>query len=87
MKDNDFDFDKAQKPDLEKIQTICKAALCITEDEFAEAEQIANEQLSYVNPLRGAKQSKFHKLGRYNLEVLTALKSLQVLLKSGNPNP
>ena len=45
--------------------------------ELNEIQQMIEDQLSYVNPLKMKKQSEFHKLGHHNQRVLNSLNNLK----------
>lgn len=65
------------------INSICKNVLKITEDEFSEMEQIAQNQLAYIHPLKLATQARQHSLGAHNMKAVDLLRQLQTHLKSG----
>ena len=45
--------------------------------ELNEIQQMIEDQLSYVNPLKMKKQAEFHKLGHHNQRVLDSLNNLK----------
>lgn len=70
---------------VEKVNKLCKQVLKLTEQDFKAVDEMAKEQASYINPLKGAKQAKFNKLGNYNQRVLLALQNLRQVLIEGEP--
>jgi hypothetical protein len=68
-----------------KIYSICRNIRAITDKEFQEIEELSNNQASYINPLKGAKQSKRNRLGNNNLNIIAHLKQIQEIIKDNKP--
>ena len=68
---------------MEKINTICQAILGITDDDFSEIEEIIEQQLNYINPLRMATTGYKNQLGRHNRDVVNKLRELKEILEAG----
>ena len=68
---------------MEKINTICEAILCIADEDFAEMEEIIEQQLNYINPLRMATTGYKNQLGRHNRDVVDKLRELKEILEAG----
>lgn len=74
-----------QQGSVDKVNSLCVQALKITQKDLIAVDKMAKEQTGYVNPLKGAKQSKFNELGNHNQRVLFALQNLINVIKSGDP--
>lgn len=66
---------------IKKINSICKAVLKLTEEDFAAVETMADEQGAYSHPLKNATAKKFHDLSDHNTRVLLKLRELQETIK------
>lgn len=66
-----------------RISKLCREVLQITDEEFNEMYDVANGQLEYSSPLKCATESYQHELGKYNLEILDALRDLRHIIKKG----
>lgn len=62
---------------ISKVNKICKSILKLTDEDFETVRNMANDQLNYIHPLKGAKQLKINKTGEYNYQVLAILKTLR----------
>lgn len=65
------------------IYKISQNVLSITEEEFEELTEMANNQLNYCNALKPSTTQKQRELGKHNLTVINALFELQKILKKG----
>lgn len=68
---------------INELNKVCKAVLKLTDEDFSEMETIANDQLAFFSPLRMATMGRQRELGKHNLEVLAALKTLREIIKQG----
>lgn len=68
---------------MNHIDTICCAALKITNEEIEEICRVIEDQRSYNNPLMPATTAWQHRLADYNEAVLTKVKELKDLIDSG----
>ena len=67
----------------EKINSICKKILALTEEDFEEVLQIAKQQSEYVHPLKMETAAKQRAFGEYNKSVVHALKEAKRVIESG----
>jgi len=65
------------------INRVCKSVLKLTDADFEQALRMVREQSSYVHPLKNAAANRQQDLGNHNFKVLTALRTLQDVIKSG----
>lgn len=65
---------------MKKLNTICKSVLKVTDEDFKNANQIADEQIQYFHPMKNGKAAKINDTGRRNKAVIAKLKELQELL-------
>jgi hypothetical protein len=68
---------------VEKIEKIAILVNELTEDDFKEATDIAEEQKNYIHPLKMATAKWQHELGEYNIKVINKLRELKTLIESG----
>ena len=68
---------------VNKINSICKRVLAISEKDFLEAEEMATRQRDYIHPFRNATAKWQNELGNHNIKVLTALRELQRVIREG----
>ena len=66
-----------------RINAICEEILALDEKDFGEVEVVIHHQKNYCSPLKYATQAWQHELAEYNEKVLTKIKELQELIKSG----
>ena len=66
-----------------KINEICKKVLSITDEELAEMDKIAKDQLSYNHPMKMATVRWQHELGEHNKAVLKGLRKLRETIRKG----
>lgn len=74
---------KQERDVVKEIFKISKLVLSITEEEFEELEEMAQEQCDYVNPLKCATTAKQHALGEHNKKMISCLRALKNTLLSG----
>lgn len=65
------------------VYTFCRKALTITDDDLADAENIARKQLEYFSPLKMATTARQHALGAHNMAVITKVRELRDVLRGG----
>ncbi len=65
-----------------KINSVCKRVMQITDEEIAEMRDVATGQLNYLSPLKMATVAKQYYLGTHNNLVLDRLVELRITLKS-----
>lgn len=65
------------------VLTLCRNAAHVSDEELAELEKVANEQVNYMHPLKHGTQAKQNALGRYNLRVIAAVRNLRDLIVAG----
>lgn len=70
---------------MDRIDSICKNILALTDSEIAECETVISSQIAYAHPFKQGKQKELIESGKHNLAVLEQIKALRVLLISGNP--
>jgi hypothetical protein len=70
---------------INKVNKICKSILKLTDEDFKAIINLANDQINYIHPFKGAKQSQINKTGKYNYHVLFALKNLRQTIIDYNP--
>ena len=68
---------------VKRIDRVCKDILMISNDDFAEMEEIIEQQLNYINPLRMATTGYKNQLGRHNRDVVNKLRELKEILEAG----
>lgn len=68
---------------VSKIKKISDLVVSITEQEFNELKEMAKEQAEYVNPLRMARQAKYHALGEHNKKMIECLEALKTTILAG----
>ena len=71
---------------IEKIGKICADIIELTDEDLQAVLDMANEQRSYINPLKLAKQKEFNDLGEYNFNVCNKLIELRKLIQNGAPD-
>jgi hypothetical protein len=74
---------KQERDVVEEIFKISKLVLSITDEEFEELEEMAQEQCDYINPLKCATAAKQHALGEHNKKMIACLRDLKNVLLSG----
>lgn len=62
---------------IDEINKVCKAALKLTDADFAEVEKMYEEQAAYCHPFKMATATKQHELGSHNQRVVETLKALR----------
>jgi len=77
-----FDAADIPKDSIGKVSAICGLILSLTEKDFTAVEKMTSEQTSYVNPLKGATQSRLNDTGNYNKLVLIDIRKLHTLIKN-----
>ncbi len=68
---------------MEKINSVCKMILALTDEDFAEMDEIIDEQKNYCNPLRMATSAWQNQLGDHNANVVEKLKELKAEIEKG----
>ena len=66
-----------------KIKKICELTASISEEEFEQLKEMAQEQLDYINPLKQATQAKYHSLGKHNQKIVACLEELKRVYQEG----
>lgn len=64
------------------INTICKHVMALDDAYLGSLRNMAQGQLDYVHPLKLATQKKQHKLGEYNMRVVSLVGELREVLKN-----
>lgn len=57
------------------------------DEQIQDLEQLANQQLSYTNPLKLETQTQQHRSGQHNIAVVTMLKDLKQKLEPFDTPP
>ena len=71
---------------IKEIDKVCVAVLELTDADFEQVKIMAEEQRSYVHPLKSATAQKFQELGDYNTRVINALYALREIIRGGADN-
>lgn len=71
---------------IQKISKVCASVLKITDEDFNEAQKMAEEQINYLHPLKIATQRKYNKMGRNNLKAIILLKDLKRTIEDNKPD-
>lgn len=74
---------KQERDVVKEIFKISKLVLSITDEEFEELEEMAQEQCDYVNPLKCDTTAKQNALGEHNKKMIACLKELKNTLLRG----
>ena len=78
-------MNKEEQASVAKINKICKLILKLTPEDFEAVEDMAEQQASYIHPLKMATASKYHALGDHNKKVINLLSPLHKHLVDNNP--
>lgn len=62
---------------------LCMDILSISDAEFGKAEEIVRRQREYIHPFRMATVKRLNELGEFNTKVISAMRDLRELIKSG----
>lgn len=71
------------KPRKNPIAPLCKKVLQVTDEDIAEIERIAKDQMDFVHPLKNGTASRLHRLGEHNLNVLEGIRALRETIRKG----
>lgn len=66
-----------------RINQLCMDILSISDAEFGKAEEIVRRQREYIHPFRMATVKRLNELGEFNTKVISAMRDLRELIKSG----
>lgn len=78
-----LDSEEVTMDAVSKINGICKKVLSITDEEFAEMEEVAQNQLDYNHPMKMATAGWQRRLGEHNMAVLKGLRDLRETIRKG----
>ena len=59
------------------LYSVCRNIRKVTDQELAEAEEMAKGQMAYFSPLKMATQGRQHALGKHNLDVIAKVRALR----------
>jgi len=62
------------------LYSVCRNIRKVTDQELAEAEEMAKGQLADFSPLKMATQGRQHALGKHNLEVIARVRALRDII-------
>jgi hypothetical protein len=68
---------------MKNILNVCLKVREITDEELAEAEAMAREQIDYFSPLKMATTAKQVALGKHNMACIAALRILRNVIRDG----
>lgn len=67
------------------INEICRLTTGITDKDFEELQEMAEEQANYIHPLKLATANRIREAGEYNKKVIPVLKELRDIFIEGKP--
>lgn len=67
------------------INEIRKLITSLTDEDFEELQEMAEEQANYVHPLKMATAQRIREAGEYNKKVIPVLKELRDIFIEGKP--
>ena len=68
---------------IQEINKVCMAVMELTDEDFAQVREMAEQQSNYVHPLKNATARRQQELGDHNARVIDALYTLREIIKSG----
>lgn len=71
---------------MNRIYSICKNILKVTDEEIQEVKEVYEKQLNYMSPMKMATTRKQHELGVHNKQVLEKIIELKYILETGVSN-
>ena len=72
--------------EIEKtINKIRKLTTSITDEDFEELQEMAEEQANYIHPLKLATANRIREVGEYNIKVIKTLRELRDIFIQGKP--
>lgn len=71
---------------MNKIYSVCKNIIKVTDEEIQEVKGVYEQQLSYMSPLKMGTTRKQHELGAHNKQVLEKIIELKTILENGVTN-
>jgi hypothetical protein len=66
---------------MSKLNKICDLLLETTEQDFTNAEKLANECVNYSHPFRLERAAKIQNEGKHDLLILEKMKELKTLIQ------
>lgn len=63
--------------------TVCRDVLRVEDAEIEQLQEMAQNQLDYLSPLKMATSAHQHALGKHNLAVIEKFKELRAVIQSG----
>lgn len=67
------------------INEIRKLITSLTDEDFEELQEMAEEQANYIHPLKIATAQRIREAGEYNKKVIPVLKELRDIFIEGKP--